>query len=99
MPRATDTSSHGGGNDDEEGDDDSNDPLLRPVPRHSFLDGLVIARWRRLFFASVAHGSRAVVHATVMVRCSAIGGGGRIAAIAAGLEQSDIVSFLVTCKR
>ena len=97
MPRAANASSHGCGNDDDEGDDDPNDPLFRPVPRHPFLDGLVIVRRRRqFFFASVAHGSGTVVeHASVMVRCRAIcSRGGRGAAIAAVLEQPDIVSFL-----
>ncbi len=68
MPRSTHTSSHGGGNDNEEDHDDPNDPLSRSVPRHPFLDGLVIVRRRRwLFFASVAHGPRAIVEQGTVV--------------------------------
>jgi len=100
VMRATDSSSHGGGNDDDEGDDDPNDPISRPIPRHPFLDGLEIARRRRDFFASEAHGPGAVVkRTTVMVRCCAICGGGRGTGITAVLEQIDIVSFLARCKR
>jgi len=67
MPCAADTSTNGGSNDNEDGDNNANDALPRPVPRHPFIDGLVVVRRRRFFFASVAHGPGAVVeHATVM---------------------------------
>lgn len=99
VVRGADTSSHGDTNDNEDGDDDPNDPHFRPVPRHPFLDGLVVVRHRRgLFFAGVAHRPGAVVEAPVMVRRCAVIWGGTCATITAGLEQIDIVSFLAPSK-
>ncbi len=66
VPCATDTSSHSGGNDNDDSDDDPNDPLLRPVPRHTRLDVLELVRCR-LFFTRVNHGPRAVFGGTIMV--------------------------------
>ena len=59
VVRAERYSAHGGGDDYEEShEDDPNDPPPRPVPRHPFVDVLVLVR--RFFFIIVAQGTRAI---------------------------------------
>jgi hypothetical protein len=71
--RAAHSSAHCGGNDNEENHDaDPNHALPRPIPRHPFVDGLVLVRRRRFFLASVAHGAKTVVSCAVGRGCAAV---------------------------
>jgi hypothetical protein len=74
------------GRDDSEENHDPNDPTPLSIPRHPFVDDLVLVYRRRFFFKVVAHGNRAVVNgSSALLRCCVVGRGGRCAAIAAFL--------------
>jgi hypothetical protein len=73
-------SGHGGGDDDSENHCDLDDSLPRPVPRHPFVDGLVLIRRRRIVFTAAAVVARAGAtgDSALLLWCS-VGRGGECA--------------------